>query len=59
MSSNSLYIIKAKIGNLFFDKAYNFCYGMFISEFINDVEIIAYKSPSFMKKVKYNKLVDQ
>ena len=30
---------------------------MFISEFINDVEIIAYKSPSCMKKVKYDKLV--
>ena len=32
---------------------------MFISEFINDVEIIAYKSPSFMKKVKYDKLVKE
>ena len=32
---------------------------MFISEFINDVEIIAYKSPSFMKTVKYDKLVKE
>ena len=32
---------------------------MFISEFINDVEIIAYKNPSFMKKVKYDKLVNE
>ena len=59
ISLNSLYIIKAKIGNLFFNKTYNLCYGMFISEFINDVEIIAYKSPSFMKKVKYDKLVKE
>ena len=60
ISLNSLYIIKAKIGNLFFfNKTYNLCYGMFISEFINDVEIIAYKSPSFMKKVKYEQLVKE
>ena len=58
ISLNSLYIRKAKIGNLFFfNKTYNLCYGMLIGEFINDVEIIAYKSPSFMKKVKYDKLV--
>ena len=60
MSLNSLYIIKAKIGNLFFfNKTYNLCYGLFISDFINYVEIIAFKSPSFMKKVKYDKLVKE
>ena len=35
------------------------CYGKFICEFATDCEIIAYKSPSFMKKVKYNKLVKE
>ena len=57
ISLNNLYIVKAKVGNLFFNKTYNLCYGKFICEFKNNVSIIAYKRPSFVKKVNYKQLV--
>ena len=57
ISLNDLYIVKVKSGNLFFNKTYNLCYGKFIREFLADAQIIAYKSPSFVKKVDYTKLV--
>jgi hypothetical protein len=57
ISLNNLYIVKVESGNLFFNKTYNLCYGKFISEFLAEAQIIAYKSPSFVKKVNYKKLV--
>ena len=56
ISLNNLYIVKASSGNLFFNKTYNLCYGRFIREFKDGVLIIAYKSPSLVKKVHYNNL---
>jgi len=53
---NSLYIVKAKCGNLFFNKPFNLCYGQFLKKF-PDVEILAVKDPSFVKKVSYKKIV--
>ena len=40
----------------FFNKTYNLCYGKFIGEFHTNCEIIAYKSPSCIKKVNYKQL---
>jgi hypothetical protein len=33
-------------------------YGQFLKEFVNDVKILYYKDPSFIRKVKYSDIVD-
>ena len=53
---NNLYIVKVQACNLFFNKTYNLCYGKFLWHF-KDVEIIAFKAPSFMKRVDYKQIV--
>ena len=40
-----------------FNKDYNLCYGFFLKEF-SDIEIKAFKKPHTLKKVNYNKFVD-
>ena len=54
---NNLYVVKAKVGNLFFNKTFNLCYGKFLKKF-KDVEVLAVKHPSFVKNVNYNKIVE-
>jgi hypothetical protein len=54
---NSLYIVKAKAGNLFFNKTFNLCYGKFLKKF-KDLAALAVKHPSFVKEVRYDKFVD-
>ena len=55
---NNLYVVKPKQCNLFFNKTFNLCYGKFLVHF-KDVEILAFKAPSFVKKVDYNKIVQE
>ena len=38
-------------------KNHNLCYGVFLKHFPN-VEIVAVKTPSFIKKVNYNDIID-
>jgi hypothetical protein len=51
-----LYVVKAKAGNLFFNKTFNLCYGKFLKKF-KGVDVIAVKHPSFVKKVNYKQIV--
>ena len=53
----SLYIIKNNKLNLFFNKQYNLCYGKYLKHFSN-LEIVAVKTPSFIKQVNYKEIVD-
>ena len=55
----SLYIVKVKNCIFFFKKIFCLVYGMFLQHFKNDVEILYYKDPSFIKKVKYSDIVKQ
>ena len=52
----SLYIVENHSLNTFFNKQFNLCYGKFLKQF-NDVKIVAVKTPSFIKKVDYNEIV--
>ena len=54
----SLYIVLVNKPNLFFNKKYCLVYGRFLKEFVNDVKILYYKDPSFIRKVKYSNIVD-
>ena len=54
----SLYIIKNDKLNLFCNKKYNLCYGKYLKHFKN-LEIMAVKTPSFIKQVNYKEIVDQ
>ena len=45
-----LYIVKTTKPNLFLNKTHNLIYGMFLNGFVSDVEILAFKQPSFIKK---------
>ena len=53
----SLYIVFAKNNNLFLNKNYNLVYGLFLEEFEDDVEILAYKDPAFVKPVNYSNIL--
>jgi hypothetical protein len=54
----SLYMVLVNKPNLFFNKKYCLVYGQFLREFVNDVKILYYKDPSFIRKVKYSDIVD-
>ena len=41
---------------MFFNKKINLCYGKFLAQF-DDLEILAFKAPSFVKKVDYKQIV--
>ena len=49
------YIVKAKKLDLYYNKTYNLCYGMFLKDpqDVKDVEIKAFKLPSAMKTPNY------
>ena len=53
----NLYIVYARKTNLFLNKTYNLIYGQFLEYFKNDVEILYYKEPSFIKHVDYNNML--
>ena len=53
----NLYIVYARKTNLFLNKTYNLIYGQFLEYFKNDVDILYYKEPSFIKHVDYNNML--
>jgi hypothetical protein len=55
----SLYMVKAHKQNLFFNKVYCIVYGVFLKYFENDVTILAYKEPSFIRQVNYKDIVTE
>ena len=59
MNALTLYLVKSKRRNLFFNRTYNLIYGKFLKKYSDDVEVIYYKIPSNTYKVNYKKLVDE
>ena len=53
-----LYIVKTTKTSLFFNKTYNIVYGMFLNGFVSDVEILAFKQPSFIKNIDTKNIID-
>ena len=53
-----LYIVKTSKTNLFLNKTYNIVYGMFLNSFAADVEILAFKQPSFIKSINTKEIID-
>jgi hypothetical protein len=54
----SLYIVKSNKINLFFNKRYCLVYGKYLKDFLEDVDILYYKEPSFIKNVNYSDIVN-
>ena len=71
LTDHCQYIVKATQLNMFFNKRYNLCYGLFLKRFVSitlngtvcntsgALDILAVKQPSFVKPVNYAKLVDE
>jgi len=57
MNELTLYLVKSKVKNMFFNRTYNLSYGMYLKKYSEDVEIIYYKIPSKYAKVDYKKLI--
>ena len=51
----TVYIVKSKVRNIFFNRTYNLIYGKFLKKNADDVEVIYYKIPSNTYKVNYKK----
>ena len=51
----TLYLVKSKRRNLFFNRTYNLIYGKFLKKYADDVEVIYYKCPSNTYKFIYKK----
>ena len=60
MGELCLFLVKftGKQTSLFFNKQYNLIYGMFLEEFIDEVEILYFKKPSSIYEVDYKSIVD-
>ena len=59
MNALTLYLVKSKVRNLFFNRTFNLIYGKFFKKYYDDVEVIYYKIPSNTYKVNYKKIVDE
>ena len=59
MNALTLYLVKSKIKNLFFDRTYSLIYGKFLKKYADYVEVIYYKIPSNTYKVNYKKLINE
>ena len=53
----NLYVVKSSNMSLFCQKTYSLCYGKFLIHMIDDVEILSFIKPSFIKPVDYKKIV--
>jgi hypothetical protein len=53
-----LYIVKSSKTNFILNKTYNILYGMFLNVFVADVEILAFKAPSFIKPIDTKAIID-
>ena len=58
MNALTLYLVKSKIKNLFFNRTYSLIYGKFLKKYADYVEVIYYKIPSNTYKVNYKKLIN-
>ena len=52
-----LYIVKSSTPNFVFCKTYNLLYGMFLNGFASDVEILAFKAPSFIQPINTKNII--
>ena len=59
MNALTLYLVKSRIRNMFFNRTYNLIYGKFLKKYYDDVEVIYYKIPSNTYKVNYKKLINE
>ena len=59
LNALTLYLVKSKRRNLFFNRTYNLIYGKFLKKYADDVEVIYYKCPSNTYKFIYKKIVDE
>ena len=55
MNALTLYLVKSKVRNIFFNRTYNLIYGKFLKKYADDVEVIYYKIPSNTYKVNDKK----
>jgi hypothetical protein len=53
----SLYVVKTNKIDLFFNKRYCLVYGKYLKHFLDNVDILYYKEPSFIKDVDYSKTI--
>ena len=60
MGKLCLFLVKftGKQTSLFFNKQYNLIYGLFLGEFIDEVEILYFKKPSSIYEVDYKSIVE-
>ena len=54
----NLYVVQPSVNDLFLNKTYNLCYGLFLKQ-LKNVNIISYKEPSNLKEVNYDKIIEE
>jgi hypothetical protein len=62
LKSLNLYIVRVKKEakhHMFLNKRHNLCYGQFLRDIVKEVDILAVKQPSFIKKVDYRQIVEE
>ena len=57
----NLYVVQPSVNDLFLNKTYNLCYGLFLKQVINtnNINIISYKEPSNLKDVNYDNIIEE
>jgi thymidine kinase len=58
IESDSIYIVKPRELSLMFPRSPSLCYGKYLKHF-DDVKIVAFNDPSFVKPVNFKKIVDK
>ena len=53
-----LYVIRTSKTSLFLSKTHNIVYGMFLNQFADEFEILAYKEPSFLKPINTKAMIE-
>ena len=61
IEDNNLYVVQQSVNDLFLNKTYNLCYGLFLKQVINtnNINIISYKEPSNLKDVNYDNIIEE
>ena len=59
MNDLTLFYVKSKVKNMFFNRSYNLIYGKYLKKYFKYVDIIYFKTPSKIASVNYKKLVDE
>jgi len=55
----TLYVVRAEKYDLFFNRRYNLSYGIFLKLLASKIQILAFKRPSFIKKVDYRQIAEE